>query len=77
MVFFLIKFAYAKVSTRKQSRDGRSPIDPKRKKFAAHIILNQHYSYKQAERLTGLSVSTIVRAVRAVRSKNILNEKKN
>ena len=51
--------------TKEGFRDWRSPIDSKRKKFAAYLILNQHYSYKQAERLTGLSVSTIVRAVRA------------
>ena len=51
-------------------RDGCPPIDPKRKAFAADLILNQHYSYKQAERLTGLSVSTIARAVRA---ENILS----
>ena len=57
-------------------RDGRPPIDPKRKAFAADLILNQHYSYKQAERLTGLSVSTIARAVRSVRAEIILNEKK-
>lgn len=61
--------------TKEGFRDGRPPIDPKRKEFAAHLILNQHYSYKQAERLTGLSVSTISRAVRAVRAKDILNAK--
>ena len=62
--------------TKEGFRDGRPPIDLKRKKFAADLILNQHYSYKQAERLTGLSVSTIARAVRAIRAENILNEKK-
>ena len=62
--------------TKEGFRDGRPPIDLKRKKFAADLILNQHYSYKQAERLTGLSVSTIARAVRSVRAAIILNEKK-
>ncbi len=61
--------------TKEGFRDGRPPIDSKRKKFAADLILNQHYSYKQAECLTGLSVSTIARAVRAVRAENILKEK--
>ena len=55
-------------------RDGRPPIDPKRKAFAADLILNQHYSYKQVERLTGLSQSTISRAVRAIRSEKILSQ---
>ncbi len=55
-------------------RDGRPPIDPKRKAFAADLILNQHYSYKQVERLTGLSQSTISRAVRAIRAEKILSQ---
>ena len=36
-------------------------------KFAADLILNHHYSYKQAERLTGLSLFTIARAVHYLR----------
>ena len=60
--------------TKEGFRDGRPSIDPKRKAFAADLILNQHYSYKQAERLTGLSVSTIARAVWAIRSEKILSQ---
>ena len=60
--------------TKNGFRDGRPPIDPKRKAFAADLILNQHYSYKQVERLTGLSQSTISRAVRAIRAENILSQ---
>ena len=60
--------------TKEGFRDGRPPIDLQRKKFAADLILNQHYSYKQAERLTGLSVSTIARAVRAIRAEKILSQ---
>lgn len=60
--------------TKNGFRDRRPPIDPKRKAFAADLILNQHYSYKQVERLTGLSQSTISRAVRAIRAENILSQ---
>ena len=62
--------------TKEGFRDGRPPIDPKRKAFAVDLILNQHYSYKQAERVTGLSVSTIARAVRAAKDKKIFAENK-
>ena len=62
--------------TKEGFRDGRPPIDPKRKKFAADLILNQHYSYKQAERLTGLSQSTIARTVRTIRAERIIAENK-
>lgn len=62
--------------TKEGFRDGRPPIDPKRKKFAADLILNQHYSYKQAERLTGLSQSTIARTVRTIRAEKIIAENK-
>ena len=62
--------------TKEGFRDGRPPIDIKRKKFAADLILNQHYSYKQAERLTGLSQSTIARTVRAIRAERIVADNK-
>ena len=62
--------------TKEGFRDGRPPIDPKRKAFAVDLILNQHYSYKRAERVTGLSVSTIARAVRAAKDKKIFAENK-
>ena len=56
-------------------RDGRPPIDQKKKDFAADLILNQHKSYNEVVELTGLSKSTITRAVRNAKAKLILGEK--
>ena len=48
-------------------RDGRPPIDPKRKRAAAELILLQHRSYREISDLTGLSMSTLYRSVRVLR----------
>lgn len=48
-------------------RDGRPPIDSKRKKAAAELILFQHRSYREVSDLTGLSMSTLSRSVRVLR----------
>ena len=56
-------------------REGRPPIDQKKKDFAADLILNQHKSYNEVVELTGLSKSTILRAVRHARAQRILAEK--
>ena len=61
--------------TKEGFRDGRPPIDPKRKAFAVDLILNQHLSYKKTAEVTGLSKSTLVRAVRAAKAKLLLNDK--
>lgn len=53
-------------------RDGRPPIDQKKKDFAADLILNQHKSYNEVVELTGLSKSTVTRAVRDAKAKLIL-----
>ena len=45
----------------------RPPIDPKRKKAAAELILFQQRSYREVSDLTGLSMSTLYRSVRALR----------
>lgn len=50
-------------------REGRPPISAKRKENAAHLILDVHHSYKEVEAETGLSRSTIIRAVRARRKR--------
>lgn len=55
--------------TRDGYREGRPPINAKRKENAAHLIIDEHHSYKEVERETGLSKSTIIRAVRARRSR--------
>lgn len=57
-------------------RDGRPPIDQKKKDFAADLILNQHKTYKEVIELTGLSKSTLTRAVRDVKAKRILYSEK-
>jgi DNA invertase Pin-like site-specific DNA recombinase len=56
-------------------RDGRPPIDQKRKDFAVDLILNQHKTYREVVELTGLSKSTLIRAVNAHRGKIALEEK--
>lgn len=53
-------------------RNGHPPIVFKRKAITVDIILNQQYSYKQAEILTDLSIYTIARPVRTVHAENIL-----
>lgn len=57
-------------------RDGRPPIDRKKKDFAADLIINQHKTYKEVAELTGLSKSTLTRAVRDVKAKRILASEK-
>lgn len=56
-------------------REGRPPIDQKRKDFAVDLILNQHKTYREVVELTGLSKSTLIRAVNAYRA-NIALQKK-
>ena len=56
-------------------RDGRPPIDQKRKDFAVDLILNQHKTYREVVELTGLSKSTLIRAVNAYRANIALQEK--
>ena len=46
--------------TKEDFCDGSPPIDPKRKAFAADLILNQHLSYKKNAEVTGLSKSTLI-----------------
>ena len=56
-------------------REGRPPIDQKRKDFAVDLILNQHKTYREVVELTGLSKSTLIRAVNAYRANIVLQEK--
>ena len=56
-------------------REGRPPIDQKRKDFAVDLILNQHKTYREVAELTGLSKSTLVRSVRAYRAELTLDKK--
>ena len=60
--------------TKNGFRDGRPPIDQKRKDCAVDLILNQHRSYNEVVEMTGLSKSTVTRAVREARAKKILAE---
>ena len=57
-------------------RDGRPPIDQKKKDFAANLIINEHKSYTEVSDLTGLSKSTLTRAVRHAKAKRILASEK-
>lgn len=60
--------------TKNGFRDGRPPIDQKKKDFAADLILNQHKSYNEVVELTGLSKSNLTRAVRHAKANLILAE---
>ena len=60
--------------TKNGFRDGRPPIDRKRKDCAVDLILNRHRSYNEVVEMTGLSKSTVTRAVREARAKKILAE---
>ena len=60
--------------TKNGFRDGRPPIDQKKKDFAADLILNQYKSYNEVVELTGLSKSTVTRAVRHAKANIILAE---
>ena len=61
--------------TKNGFRDGRPPIDRKKKDFAANLILNEHKSYTEVSELTGLSKSTLIRAVRYAKANLILADK--
>ena len=53
-------------------KEGRPPIAKERKAAAARLILEDKHSYKQVEQETGLSRSTIARAVREAKVNNTL-----
>jgi len=60
--------------TKNGFRDGRPPIDPKRKRAAAELILLQHRSYREVEELTGLSRATLARSVRSLKAEKLLTD---
>ena len=55
-------------------REGRLPIDQNKKNFAANLFLNEHKSYTEVAELTGLSKSTLTRAVRHAKAERILEK---
>ena len=57
-------------------REGRPPIDQKRKDFAADLILNQHKTYNEVVELTGLSKAIVARAVLSAKAQLFLADKK-
>jgi DNA invertase Pin-like site-specific DNA recombinase len=48
-------------------REGRPPISTAKKDLGVRLILKEHMSYKKASAATGLSISTLTRAVRAAK----------
>lgn len=50
-------------------REGRPPIDKKKKAYAVRLILDEHISYRKVAKITGLSKTTLVREVQIVKSK--------
>ena len=55
-------------------REGRPPIDPKRKAHAVRLILKEHMSYKDAAATTGISRATLERAVRKAKADGMQRE---
>ncbi len=51
--------------TRAGFREGRPPIPQARKNVAVDLILNGGHTYKEVVKMTGLSESTIIRAIKA------------
>ena len=58
-------------------REGRPPIDQEKKDNAVDLILNQHMTYREVVKITGMSRSTLVRAVNNYKAKLALAEKAN
>ena len=59
--------------TKEGYREGRPPIDAARKKHAVEMIMAKH-TYKETAEATGLSKSTIIRAVRGKKAENMLKK---
>ena len=59
--------------TKEGYREGRPPIDAARKRHAVEMIMKKH-TYKETAEATGLSKSTIIRAVRAKKTENMLRK---
>ena len=59
--------------TKEGYREGRPPIDAARKNHAVEMIMKKH-TYKETAEATGLSKSTIIRAVRAKKAENMLRK---
>lgn len=58
-------------------RLGRKPVSAKRKRDAVDLILNKHMTYPAVAELTGISMSTLHRAVRAYRAELALKVQNN
>lgn len=56
-------------------REGRPPIPIHKKAAAVHLILDEHISYRKVVKITGISKTTLVRAVKTIKkglTKNII-----
>ena len=56
-------------------REGRKPLPEKWKHHAACLVLDEHKSYKETMELTGISKTTLIRAVRAEKDRRGMQEK--
>ena len=56
-------------------REGRPPLDQKRKDLAVDLILNQKKTYREVAEITGLSKSTLIRAVNSHKANIALKER--
>lgn len=48
-------------------REGRPPIPIQKKAAVVHLILDEHISYRKVARITGISKTTLVRAVQTIK----------
>lgn len=58
--------------TRDGYHEGRKPLPEKWKRHAASLVLDEHRTYKEAMELTGISKTTLIRAVRAEKDRRAL-----
>ncbi len=60
--------------TRAGFREGRKPLSEKWKRHAASLVLDEHKTYKETMELTGISKTTLIRAVRAEKDRRAMQE---
>lgn len=50
-------------------REGRPPIPVQKKAAAVHLILDEHISYREVAKITGISKTTLVRTVQNIKKR--------
>lgn len=55
-------------------REGRPPISADIKAHAVHLVLDEHKTYREVAKITGMSTTTLTKAVRAAREEYYAKE---